>query len=313
MQVPQNEQLVNYLNILEKKGRRYTTAADNRWGGLVTPASHENPYKTKDGLNVALFGSWKFGYVVLETLKRYESRFPERLNLVGLVTDNPLNPDAKISKKKRIWNIIDLPIQVVDETIMIESALIHGIPAYTGEIKIGSFHRLLRQWNPDVILVCVFGQIIDSFIIDLPPYGIYNFHPSDLARSLGAGPRPYDDLKERNAATTVWTVHHVSDELDKGHIVGQSPPVRVLDQQDRLPENPFVVYEKLTEAINPLVVSLVNELCHRFEENLKGPVFKLDLNERIPDEIRQKLMLPVMKLDQDDLLPEPDSPVFNLI
>ena len=63
------------------------------------------------------------------------------------------------------------------------------------------------QWRPDAILVCVFGQVIDAPIIRLPPCGIYNFHPSDLAHHHGAGLAPYDDLVARGVATTVWAVH----------------------------------------------------------------------------------------------------------
>ena len=122
--------------------------------------------------------------------------------------------------KKRVWNYIDLPYRVFDETFTLDSALSHGIPVYTGEVKIESFNRLIQKWNPDAILVCVFGQIINSYTIHLPSYGIYNFHPSDLSRHQGGGPAPYDDLAARKAGTTVWSVHHVTEELDGGHVIG---------------------------------------------------------------------------------------------
>ena len=313
MEIPGNEQLVNYLIILDKDGREFTTEEDNHWGGLILPAPGENPSKTGEGMKVVLFASWKFGFVALETLKKFEVQFPDRMNLVGLVTDNPLNPDAKISKKKRIWGMIDLPVQVVDETSMIEAGLSHGIPVYTGEIKIESFRKLLEQWNPDAIIVCVFGQLIDSFIINYPSYGIYNFHPSDLARHHGAGPRPYEDLKERNASTTVWTVHHVSEEIDSGHIVGQSPPVNVTDSQQKLPESQFIVWDKMTEALSPVVSSLAEELCNRFEKKEQGAIDHIDFVKQIPGEIRKKYLQPIVRDITDDLFPDPGSSVFTSI
>jgi len=305
MRTPDNEKLVNYLVVLDKPGRQFITAEDSRWGGLIHPAPSENPAKTNDGLRIVLFGSWEFGYLVLETLKEYERRFPGKINLTGLVTDNPLNPDAKISLKKRIWNFIDMPSRVFDETFTIESGLSHGIPVYSGEIKVESFYRIMEQWNPDVILVCVFGQIINSFIINLPPYGIYNFHPSDLAKNQGAGPAPYEDLVTRNAGTTVWSVHHVSEELDSGHVVGQSPPVNVSNVNGILPGNSLVVYQKLAEALTPLTFFLIEELYRRFEMNMPIPIDHIDFNSLISDEVKQKLMQPVIRDIPVETLPMP--------
>ena len=307
----ENEKLVNYLVVHDKPGRQFTTADDTRWGGLIQPAPSETPAKSNDGLRIVLFGSWEFGYLVLETLKEYERRFPGKVNLVGLVTDNPLNPDARISLKKRVWQFIDLPFRVFDETFIIESGLRHGIPVYTGEIKIESFYRMMEQWNPDVILVCVFGQIINSFTINLPPFGIYNFHPSDLIKNLGAGPAPYEDLVTRNAGTTVWSLHHVSEEVDCGHVVGQSPPVNVRNTKGILPGNPLVVYQKLAEALTPLTFFLAEELVSRFDMKKNGHVDHIDFNSLISDEVKQKLMQPVICDTPAETLPMPDLSIFG--
>lgn len=307
---PYNEKLINYMVVHDKPGRQFVTEDDTRWGGLIQPAPFENPDKTNNGIRVVLFGSWEFGYLVLETLKEYEHKFPDKLNLVGLVTDNPLNPDAKISLKKRVWNFIKLPYRVFDESFIIESGLNHGIPVYTGEVKVESFYRLLRHWNPDAILVCVFGQIISSYTITLPPYGIYNFHPSDLNRHQGAGPAPYEDLADRNAGTTVWSVHHVSEEIDSGHVVGQSPQINVRNAQGILPGDPLVVYQKLGEALSPLIFFLIEELSRRFEIKKSGPIDSLDFSGQISIEIKNKLLLPIISDTPSDTLPAPDKSLF---
>jgi hypothetical protein len=298
----ENEKIVNYLVVLNKPGRRFTAAKDTRWGGLIEPDPAENPGKTDDGLRVVLFASWDFGYLVLETLKEFEKKYPGQLNLVGLVTDDPLNPDAKISLKKRVWNLLDLPYRVLDETFIIESGLSHGIPVYIGEVKINSFHSFMKKWNPDVILVCVFGQILDSFTINLPRYGIYNFHPSDLTKHQGAGPSPYDDLAERHAGTTLWSIHHVSEEVDCGQVVGQSPSVNVLDEIGELPKDPLVVYHKLGEALSPMAFFLVKELVRKFELNLPGRVDHINFDSLIPDKIKNRIMQPVKRDPWVDIL-----------
>jgi hypothetical protein len=307
----ENEKLIDYLVISNKPGRRFTTEKDNRWGGLIEPDPSENSNKTNDGLRVVLFASWDFGYLVLETLKKFENKFPDQLNLAGLVTDNPLNPNAKISLKKRVWNLLDKPFRTIDETLIIESGLSHGIPVYTGEVKVNSFHDIMKKWNPEAIIVCVFGQVIDSFIINYPQYGIYNFHPSDLSGKHGAGPAPYEDLATRHSATGLWSVHHVSEEIDGGVVIGKSPPVNVLNVNGELPENPIVVYHKLSEVLSPLIFFLMKELVRNFKLNRAGCIDSIDFENSIPVEIKDKIMLPVTVDRWTDILSVPDDFLFN--
>ncbi len=306
----EDEELIDYLVVLAKPGRRTELLSGSRWGELILPASSENPDKKEEGLKVVLFGSWQFGYIALETLKEYERRFPGKLNLTALVTDNPLNPDAKISVKKRLWRMVDQPTRVVDEATIIESALSHGIPVYTGEVKTDSFRRLLRKWNPDAILVCVFGQLIDSSIINVPAYGIYNFHPSDLAHNHGAGPDPYVDLAARHAGTTVWAAHHVSEEIDTGHVIGQSPEINVLNAEGILPEDPLIMFNKVAEGLSPVVYFLTRELCDRREKNKKGFINELDFTALFSDDIKERLMKPVAINEPTDIILFPDRSLF---
>lgn len=46
----------------------------------------------------------------------------------------------------------------------------------------------LREWNPDVIAVAAFGQILRPAVLDLPPFGCINVHGSLLPRWRGAAP-----------------------------------------------------------------------------------------------------------------------------
>ena len=307
---PDNEKLIDYLVVLDKPGRRVSSEEDTRWGGLIEPAPGENPGKTDEGIKIVLFGSWEFGYLALETLKAFESRFPQKLNLVGFVTDHPLNPDARISVRKRVWGLLEMHERVIDETTIIESALSHGTPVYTGEVKIESFRNLLKKWNPDAIMVCVFGQLIDHFIISFPAYGIYNFHPSDLSHGYGAGTSPYSDLAERHAETTVWTVHHVSEEIDAGHIIGQSPEICVLDDSRKLPENPFVVYNRIAEALGPMVSILAGELYRRWMLRKAVAVDCFDFTSAFPEKVIYSLKRPVTRNDPENIFLNPYRSLF---
>jgi methionyl-tRNA formyltransferase len=46
----------------------------------------------------------------------------------------------------------------------------------------------LRDWQPDVIIVAAFGQILRPHVLDLPPLGCLNVHASLLPRWRGASP-----------------------------------------------------------------------------------------------------------------------------
>lgn len=48
----------------------------------------------------------------------------------------------------------------------------------------------LRAWQPDVIVVAAFGQILKPAVLDLPRYGCVNVHASLLPRWRGAAPIP---------------------------------------------------------------------------------------------------------------------------
>ncbi len=311
MSTSRNDELIDYLVVPHEPGRRFTVAEDTRWGGLIEPAPSEHSAKTAAGLRMVLFASWDFGYLVHETIKAFEKQYPEKLNLVGMVTDNPLNPDAKISVKKRVWKFLDFPYRVVDEALLIESSLSHGVPVYTGEIKVDSFRNILRAWNPDVILVCVFGQVIDSFVINLPRCGIYNFHPSNLEKGEGAGPAPYEDLVKRDAKTGVWAVHHVSEEIDTGKVVGTSPAINVRDIEGKLPTNPVVVYHKLAEVLSPMVFYLVRELVRNFDRKGPGWLEAIDYESLIPDDVKQRIMQPITGDSWTDIASIPEGIICN--
>jgi len=46
----------------------------------------------------------------------------------------------------------------------------------------------LQEWNPDLIVVAAFGQILKRDILDMPRYGCINVHASLLPRWRGAAP-----------------------------------------------------------------------------------------------------------------------------
>ncbi len=152
---------LNHRLLLDHSGRTFLPITGSRWGELIMPAPDETSQPVAAGLRLVLFASFEFGYLALEAVKAYARRFPGRVQLVGLVTDDPVNQTARIGLKKRIWKYVDHDEIIAIETAIVESALREGVPAYTGEIKVDGFRNLLEAWKPDAIMSCVFGQVIE--------------------------------------------------------------------------------------------------------------------------------------------------------
>jgi hypothetical protein len=192
------EDVVNRVLQHDRPGRSFVAIDGSRWGQLILPAPEEASDRTEAGLRVLAVTSFFYSIEVLSALLGYERAHPARLYPLAVATDDAANADAKIGLRKRLWKHYDQPERVAIEAATIETALQSGLPVYTGEFKIEWFYRQLVTWRPDAIIVCVCGQILDTRILEVPRCGVYNFHPSDLARGHGAGAQPYEDTVARN-------------------------------------------------------------------------------------------------------------------
>src|SRR5215217_4981357 len=97
------EAVLNHRVKLDRPGRRFVAVSGSRWGELILPAPDELPSRSAAGLRAVLFASFEFGYMALEAVTAYAKQFPDRAQVVGLVTDDPTNPAAHIGLKKRVW------------------------------------------------------------------------------------------------------------------------------------------------------------------------------------------------------------------
>lgn len=98
----------------------------------------------------------------------------ETQNVVGVVTQ----PDRPAGRGKKLRHS---PVKVAAEAA--------GISVYQPESlrKVESIDPI-RDWQPDVIIVAAFGQILRSHTLELPEYGCINVHASLLPRWRGAAP-----------------------------------------------------------------------------------------------------------------------------
>lgn len=64
-----------------------------------------------------------------------------------------------------------------------------GIPTIQPEkLRTPEVMEQLSAWNPDLMVVAAFGQILRKDVLDLPRYGCVNVHASLLPRWRGAAP-----------------------------------------------------------------------------------------------------------------------------
>lgn len=94
--------------------------------------------------------------------------------LIGVVTQ----PDRASGRGKRRN---PSPVKVV--------ATEHNLPIYQPErARNPDFVRTLKDLALDVIVVASFGQLLPQTILDIPPCGTINLHPSLLPKYRGAAP-----------------------------------------------------------------------------------------------------------------------------
>lgn len=98
----------------------------------------------------------------------------ETQNVVGVVTQ----PDRPAGRGQQLQ---PPPVKVIAEAA--------DIPVYQPKsLKSEESADPIRTWNPDMIVVAAFGQILRPHLLELPPKGCLNVHASLLPRWRGASP-----------------------------------------------------------------------------------------------------------------------------
>ena len=85
-------------------------------------------------------------------------------------------------------------------------AMERGIPVYQPDtLKSDEFYDLLKQLDPELIVVTAYGKILPQRVLDYPRYGCVNVHGSLLPEYRGAAPmqRAIMDGKKVTGVTTM--------------------------------------------------------------------------------------------------------------
>ena len=159
-------------------------------------------------MKILFMGTSEFAVPSLEKL------IAEGFELVGIVTQ----PDRPSGRGKRLT---PSPVKVV--------AAAHNLPIHQPErVRHRDSVHVLRELQPDVIVVAAFGQILPRSVLELPPYGCLNVHPSCLPKYRGAAPIQWALIN--GETETGVTIMLLDEGEDTGDIILQnSLPIDGLD------------------------------------------------------------------------------------
>ncbi len=113
---------------------------------------------------------------------------------------------------------------------------------------------LIKSWNPDLITVAAFGQILSPNLLALPHYGCLNVHASLLPRWRGASPINAAIL--HNDSVSGVTIIRMAEGLDDGPILTQeSTPIQSHETAGSLSERLSAIGADLLVKTIPLYIS----------------------------------------------------------
>ena len=129
----------------------------------------------------------------------------------------------------------------------------HGIPVYQPEkLRDGSALAVLRELDPELIVVAAYGRILPDDILALPPKGCINVHSSLLPKYRGSAPINWAILNGERV--TGVTIQRMVREMDAGDIIlQQSTPIGET-------EDAAALYDRLAQLGGELAVEAVAQI-----------------------------------------------------
>lgn len=135
-----------------------------------------------------------------------------------------------------------------------ELALTHNIPVYQpAKLRDAAALAILRELEPELIVVAAYGKILPVDILELPTLGCINVHSSLLPKYRGAAPINWAILNGEKV--TGVTIMYMAEGMDTGDIIAQEAtrisPVEDAEQ----------LYARLAELGAGLLVKTVSDIA----------------------------------------------------
>lgn len=185
-------------------------------------------------LNVVFMGTPDFGIPSVRMLL-------EKHNLVGVFCQ----PD-KINGRNNQTSFCPIKQFAVD----------NNIPVYQPiTFKDNACLEILRELNPDIIVVAAYGKILPKYVLDFPKYGCINIHGSLLPLYRGASPIQSAILN--GDRETGISIIEMVEEMDAGDILYQQK--LLIDEYETAEE----LFERMSilgrDCLESVLLDIVNE------------------------------------------------------
>jgi len=150
-------------------------------------------------MRIVFMGTPEFSVPPLEYLVRSE------YHIVGVYTQ----PDRPTGRGR-----------AMEQSPVKRVALVQGLEVFQPvKLRNPDEVRRLAALKPDLILVAAFGQILPQSVLDIPPFGCLNIHPSLLPKYRGATPIPSAILA--GESETGVTIMLMDAGMDTGPVISQ--------------------------------------------------------------------------------------------
>ena len=128
----------------------------------------------------------------------------------------------------------------------------YDIPVYQPKtLRDGEAYKVLKELNPDAIVVVAYGKILPNEILDLPKYGCINGHASLLPKLRGASPIQWA-IVTGEKVTGVTTML-----MDEGMDTGDILETAVIDIGDE--ETAEELFDRLSVISADLMISTLKK------------------------------------------------------
>uniref|UniRef100_UPI00405735EE methionyl-tRNA formyltransferase n=1 Tax=Agathobacter sp. TaxID=2021311 RepID=UPI00405735EE len=132
-------------------------------------------------------------------------------------------------------------------------ALVHEIPIFQPKkIREEENVEYLRGYQPDIIVVAAFGQILPKSILDMPKFGCINVHASLLPKYRGAAPIQWSIIN--GDKVTGVTIQRMEMGIDTGDIIAKKELIIAED------ETGGSLFDKLAEIGAELCVETMERI-----------------------------------------------------
>jgi methionyl-tRNA formyltransferase len=183
-------------------------------------------------MRILFMGTSEFAMPALRELVTH------KFEIIGVVTQ----PDRPSGRGKRLSAP---PVKIV--------ATEYNLPIYQPEkVREPGFLRILERLAPDVIIVAAFGQLLPQTVLDIPPCGTINLHPSLLPKYRGAAPIQWALINgETETGVTLML-------LDAGEDTGDVISTASIPIRDE--DTAFTLTEQLAELGASQLVRLLTDM-----------------------------------------------------